>query len=172
MVKPDDFWPASQTPFVIQPQERIQQLKKYLEDPSCETQKSNLLALIEMYGTKRLPPLASSAPKFYVCEGKVMENPPSDENPPPAGCAIWAEGISTQMHGTELSAATGELHPAKLALQMAIQNVPPRGRLEAVDLCQAYVQTGTIGDSLRAIMVAPWRKEGWNEFSQTLSDIA
>jgi hypothetical protein len=94
MVEPNDFWPASTTPFVIQPEERIRQLKKYLEDPTCETQKSNLLALIEMYGMKKLPPLASSAPKFYVCEGKVMENPPSHENPPPTGCAIWAE-VST-----------------------------------------------------------------------------
>lgn len=73
---------------------------------------------------------------------------------------------------TELSAATGELHPAKMAVKMAIRNAPPRGALEADDLCQAYVQTGTIGDSLRAIMVAPWRKEGWNEFTQTLSDVA
>ncbi|KAH8693970.1 putative translation repressor/antiviral protein Ski3 [Talaromyces proteolyticus] len=72
----------------------------------------------------------------------------------------------------ELSATTGELHPAKMAVRMALRSAPPRGGLEAFDLCKAYVQTGTIGDSMRAVMVAPWRKEGWEELTHTLSDVA
>lgn len=65
----------------------------------------------------------------------------------------------------QLAAATGELYPAKMAIKTAVQSVPPRGGLEAVDLCQAYAQTGTIGDSLRAIMIAPWKGDGWNTFT-------
>jgi superkiller protein 3 len=65
----------------------------------------------------------------------------------------------------QLAAATGELYPAKMAIKTAVQSVPPRGELEAVDLCQAYAQTGTIGDSLRAIMIAPWKGDGWNTFT-------
>jgi superkiller protein 3 len=78
-----------------------------------------------------------------------------------------------QPHGwMELATTTGELHPAKMALKTALRSVPPRGALEAADLCLAYVQTGTIGDSLRGIMVAPWRSEGWEELSHALSGSA
>ncbi|KKA20304.1 Translation repressor/antiviral protein Ski3 [Rasamsonia emersonii CBS 393.64] len=78
-----------------------------------------------------------------------------------------------QPHGwMELAATTGELHPAKMAVKTALRSVPPRGGLEAEDLCRAYVQTGIIGDSLRAVMVAPWRKEGWVELAHTLSESA
>ncbi|KAE8548695.1 hypothetical protein EYB25_009076 [Talaromyces marneffei] len=70
----------------------------------------------------------------------------------------------------ELTAATGELHPATIAVKTALRNVPPRGGLDAVDLCTAYVQTGTIGDSLRAIMVAPWKTDGWESLNESLLD--
>ncbi|EED12393.1 translation repressor/antiviral protein Ski3, putative [Talaromyces stipitatus ATCC 10500] len=72
----------------------------------------------------------------------------------------------------ELTAATGEVHPATIAVKTALRNVPPNGGLDAVDLCKAYVQTGTIGDSLRAIMVAPWKMDGWDGLSENFSDIA
>jgi superkiller protein 3 len=72
----------------------------------------------------------------------------------------------------ELTAATGELHTATMAVKTALRNVPPQGGLNADDLCQAYVQTCTIGDSLRAIMVAPWIAEGWEGLDGSLSDTA
>ncbi|KAF4983802.1 hypothetical protein F66182_17050, partial [Fusarium sp. NRRL 66182] len=70
----------------------------------------------------------------------------------------------------ELTAATGELHPATIAVKTALRNVPPHGGLDAVDLCKAYVQTGTIGDSLRGIMLAPWKADGWASLNESLSD--
>ncbi|KUL84578.1 hypothetical protein ZTR_08770 [Talaromyces verruculosus] len=70
----------------------------------------------------------------------------------------------------ELTAATGELHPATIAVKTALRNVPPQGGLDAVDLCKAYVQTGTIGNSLRGIMVAPWKTDGWESLNEVLSD--
>lgn len=69
----------------------------------------------------------------------------------------------------ELAAASGEYYPAKMAIRTALQCVPPRGNFEAGDLCEAYVQTGTISDSMRAIMVAPWKREGWEELRHAIS---
>lgn len=69
----------------------------------------------------------------------------------------------------ELNAATGELHTATMAVKTALRNVPPQGGLDADDLCEAYVQTGTIGNSLRAIMLAPWKAEGWEGLDDSLS---
>lgn len=69
----------------------------------------------------------------------------------------------------QLAAASGELYPAEMAVQTALQNIPPRGRLEAADLSLAYARTGRVGDSFRSIMVAPWKKDGWEELGHTLS---
>lgn len=72
----------------------------------------------------------------------------------------------------ELSAATGEQYPAEMAVKTALQSVPPKGNLSADDLCQEYAQTGRIGDSFRAIMVAPWKKNGWEELGHALAGSA
>ena len=78
-----------------------------------------------------------------------------------------------QPHGwMELAATTGERYPAEMAVRTALRSVPPRGALEAEDLCQAYAQTGKIGDSLRAIMVAPWRRNGWGCLGDALTESA
>ncbi|KAN0071068.1 hypothetical protein V8E54_010499 [Elaphomyces granulatus] len=78
-----------------------------------------------------------------------------------------------QPHGwMELASTTGERYPAEMAVQTALRSVPPRGPLDAEDLCQAYTQTGKIGDSFRAIMVAPWRRNGWGELVHALTELA
>jgi superkiller protein 3 len=78
-----------------------------------------------------------------------------------------------QPHGwMELAATTGERYPAEMAVRTALRSVPPRGALEAEDLCQAYAQTGEIRDSLRAIMVAPWRRNGWGGLGDALTESA
>ncbi|PKY08061.1 TPR-like protein [Aspergillus campestris IBT 28561] len=69
----------------------------------------------------------------------------------------------------ELSAASQAAHPAQMAVGRALRNAPPRGRLEAVDLAEAYSQTGKASDALRAIMVAPWKQEGWDELNHAVS---
>jgi superkiller protein 3 len=59
-----------------------------------------------------------------------------------------------------------------MALDRALKNVPPHGNLEAADLSDAYAQTGKAGDALRAIMIAPWKGNGWEELDYSVSTLA
>lgn len=72
----------------------------------------------------------------------------------------------------ELAAASQELYPAEMAVKRALRSVPPRSNLDAVDLSEAYTQTGKAGDALRAIMVAPWKRGGWEELNYAISGSA
>ncbi|KAI9927714.1 hypothetical protein ASPWEDRAFT_52295 [Aspergillus wentii DTO 134E9] len=69
----------------------------------------------------------------------------------------------------ELSAASQELYPAEMAVKRALRNIPPRSNLDAVDLSEAYAQTGKASDALRSIMIAPWRRHGWEELNHAVS---
>lgn len=69
----------------------------------------------------------------------------------------------------ELASASQELHPAEMAVKRALRSVPPRRNLNAVDLSEAYAQTGKASDALRAIMVAPWKQDGWEELNYAIS---
>ena len=53
---PSPFCPI---PLVIEPQQRIEQLRKYLEDPAPKMQRhrTNILGLIRMYETGEIGPL-------------------------------------------------------------------------------------------------------------------
>lgn len=70
----------------------------------------------------------------------------------------------------ELSAASESSYPAEMAVDRAVRCVPPHGNLEAADLSQAYAQTGKASDALKAIMVAPWKRDGWQELDHVLSN--
>ncbi|RHZ51919.1 SKI complex subunit tetratricopeptide repeat protein SKI3 [Aspergillus thermomutatus] len=72
----------------------------------------------------------------------------------------------------ELAAASQELYPAEMAADRALRSVPPRSNLDAVDLCEAYAQTGKTGDAIKAIMVAPWKQCGWEELKYAVSGLA
>jgi superkiller protein 3 len=72
----------------------------------------------------------------------------------------------------ELSSAVQSLYPGDMALDRALKNVPPHGNLEAADLSDAYAQTGKAGDALRAIMIAPWKGNGWEELDYSVSTLA
>lgn len=63
----------------------------------------------------------------------------------------------------ELSAASREPYAAAMSIKRALRSVPPYSNLGAEDLSQAYAQTGKASDALRAIMVAPWKQDGWEE---------
>lgn len=69
-------------------------------------------------------------------------------------------------HGwTQLAELGNEIHPAEMAILTAAKAVPPGGSLSAEDLCKAYAETNRLGDTQRAIMLAPWIPEGWSSFS-------
>ncbi|KAJ5816464.1 Tetratricopeptide-like helical [Penicillium robsamsonii] len=68
----------------------------------------------------------------------------------------------------ELSAASRKTYPAAMAIKRALRSVPPYGNLGAEDLSEAYAQTGKLGDAFRAIMIAPWKRNGWEELSHNV----
>lgn len=70
----------------------------------------------------------------------------------------------------ELSAASETLYPAEMAVERALRCVPPYSNLVADDLSQAYAHTGKASDAMNAIMVAPWRREGWQELDHAFSN--
>lgn len=65
-------------------------------------------------------------------------------------------------HGWEqLAAITEDGHPTEMALLTAVRSAPPRGMLDAGDLCRAFAGTGRAADAQRAVMMAPWVAAGW-----------
>ena len=62
---------------------------------------------------------------------------------------------------SSLANLTEETYPADVALLTARGAVPPRGTLDAEDLCREYAGTSRLGDAQLAVMVAPWVSTGW-----------
>ena len=71
----------------------------------------------------------------------------------------------------ELSVSSQEVYPAEMAVKRALRNVPPYGNLEANDISEALSQTGRVGDAFRAINLAPWRRDSWEELGNVLSEV-
>lgn len=95
---------------------------------------------------------------------------PSEEGIP--GSAELSEATTaimlapSQPHSwAQLAKCTEETYPAEMAVLTALKAVPPRGALDAADLCRAYAGTGRLDDAQRAVMVAPWMVEGWQALS-------
>jgi superkiller protein 3 len=75
-----------------------------------------------------------------------------------------------QPHGwSQLADIGGNDYAAEMALRTAGKAVPPRGKLDAVDLAQAFAGTERVGDAQKAIMVAPWKQEGWAVLSTSIA---
>ena len=75
-----------------------------------------------------------------------------------------------QPHGwAELADRTGSQHAASMALLTAQRAVPPYGKMEADGLARAFSGTGTAGDAQRSIMLAPWKRDGWEAFAEALA---
>ncbi|EHK97772.1 putative Superkiller protein 3 [Glarea lozoyensis 74030] len=60
----------------------------------------------------------------------------------------------------ELAESDNEV--AETALVTAVKAVPPRGQLEGADLASVFAGTGKVGDAQKAVMFAPWRRDGWD----------
>ncbi|KAJ5623263.1 hypothetical protein N7490_011868 [Penicillium lividum] len=69
----------------------------------------------------------------------------------------------------ELSTASTSPYPAEMAINRALRAVPPYGKLDATDLSQSYAQTGKASDAFRSIMIAPWRRDGWEGLDHALT---
>ncbi|KAI1959371.1 Superkiller protein 3 [Ophidiomyces ophidiicola] len=68
-----------------------------------------------------------------------------------------------------LAVASSEAFPAAMAVRTALGNIPPHGLLGANDVSRAYSLKRTRQDALKAIMVAPWIVDGWEELRQCLA---
>lgn len=64
----------------------------------------------------------------------------------------------------QLAESCQEPYPSEMAKLMALRSVQ-RGLAKAEDLCRAYSETDRLDDAQRAVMVAPWVKNGWEAFS-------
>lgn len=67
----------------------------------------------------------------------------------------------------QLAESHQEPYPSEMAKLTALRSVH-RGLLKADNLCQAYSGTNRLDDAQRAIMVAPWAKQGWEVFSREI----
>ncbi|KAK8910153.1 hypothetical protein QC760_001120 [Botrytis cinerea] len=73
-------------------------------------------------------------------------------------------------HGwSRLANITGDVKAAEMAVLTAKKSIFPRGVLGAEELSTAYAGTGKVGDAQRGIMVAPWKKDAWDAFSNGIS---
>lgn len=62
---------------------------------------------------------------------------------------------------TRLADGLDHVGSADMALLMAERNIPPRGTMSPEGLANAFTKTGRIGDTQRAIMVAPYKMDTW-----------
>ncbi len=70
---------------------------------------------------------------------------------------------------SDMAALSDHTYPADMAVVNAVSNIPPRGGVNAEELCKAYAQTGRRGDALQACIVAPWKLDGWESLAISLS---
>lgn len=98
------FSPVCPIPFVLQPAERIQQLKDYLPTEIGQVQRVNVEALIRMYESGELGPRQLGDPPVYLVEGKRVEKNPWEDESVPNHSIKWCEvcqpfdNIQTHLH--------------------------------------------------------------------------
>ncbi|KAF2835832.1 TPR-like protein [Patellaria atrata CBS 101060] len=61
---------------------------------------------------------------------------------------------------------------ARMALKTAQRQVPPRGAIGAEELARTFAGTGSVGDAQRAVMVAPWLRDGWECLVEAVDGVA
>jgi hypothetical protein len=96
----DEFGPACPIPLVIQPHERVEQLKEVLKDPEQQRQRINIMALIRMYESGELEPLTTGY-TTWLCDGKIMDKTLSGGGripKIPQGSVVWAEVSLPSLH--------------------------------------------------------------------------
>ena len=67
-----------------------------------------------------------------------------------------------------LSETSSDPGPAETALLTSMKSVPPRGALEAQDICKIYSGSGEPGNAQRAVMFAPWLSQGWEALTESV----
>ncbi|ATY64697.1 antiviral (Ski3) [Cordyceps militaris] len=69
------------------------------------------------------------------------------------------------------AATEGGGYAAQTSLRVARRGIPPRGRLDAVDLAGSYAGTGAVADAQTAAFLAPWETVGWSSLKTATKGI-
>lgn len=96
--------PVCLNSFILQPEERIRQLKDFLRTDSGQAQRVNVEALIKMYESGELTPRHPGDPPVYLVEGKRVDKDPWKDESVPPGTMKWCE-VCAQL-STELISRT------------------------------------------------------------------
>ncbi|EFR02874.1 superkiller protein 3 [Nannizzia gypsea CBS 118893] len=142
-----------------------------MDEDAIEAVESDLQALrvrsdLDTHSTGKIVKLLASIPALrYEAEVETMR---TSEMLRQAATSIMISP-SEPRGWMALSSMSTEKYAAEMAVRTALVNIPPRGRLNAEVVCQAYSLVGTRKSALSAIMVAPWSKNGWDELSQCCS---
>ena len=86
---PPNFSPAIPNPLVVDPKDRIEDLKSLLSEERWKYQKANITKLIHMYETRELGPLEPGT-ETWLCDWKVLDREPAPYEVP-QGSVLWCE---------------------------------------------------------------------------------
>lgn len=77
-----------------------------------------------------------------------------------------------QPHGWSrlADAVGGNAFAADMAVKTATRSAPPRGTLDAQDLAAAFAGVGSIAGAQKAIMITPWKADGWKALGEGMAD--
>ncbi|KMU87746.1 hypothetical protein CIHG_05515 [Coccidioides immitis H538.4] len=114
------------------------------------TKVSKLLAGVSSITSKNEPNVSEEQSRIHQASISVMLSPSEPQG--------WKA----------LALASSEEFPAQMTVLTALGNIPPHGSLGAVDVSRACALTGQRQDALKAVMVAPWISDGWEELSHCL----
>ncbi|TPX22881.1 Superkiller protein 3 [Coccidioides immitis] len=114
------------------------------------TKVSKLLAGVSSITSKNEPNVLEEQSRIHQASISVMLSPSEPQG--------WKA----------LALASSEEFPAQMTVLTALGNIPPHGSLGAVDVSRACALTGQRQDALKAVMVAPWISDGWEELSHCL----
>ncbi|KAF1980946.1 translation repressor/antiviral protein Ski3 [Aulographum hederae CBS 113979] len=90
--------------------------------------------------------------ELYEVQKSIMISPSASDG--------WTQ-LAELTANDDVDGTEEHFHAAELALMNAKRSVPPRGETGPEELSKVYEGTGKLGDTLRGLMVAPWRAEGW-----------
>ncbi|KAJ6108029.1 hypothetical protein N7523_009352 [Penicillium sp. IBT 18751x] len=85
------FSPACPIPYILQPAERVEQLKAFLQTDFGKAQRVNVEALIRLYESGELGPRQRSDPPVYLVEGRRVERDPWKDKSVPRNAMRWCE---------------------------------------------------------------------------------
>lgn len=89
---PPKMLPAIPIPLVIDPKDRIEDLRGLLSEERWKFQTANIVKLIHLYESDELGPMEPGI-ETWLCDGKVLDREPALDEVP-QGSVLWCEVCS------------------------------------------------------------------------------